>query len=86
MRRNDRVEIAEKAYELWGAAGHPGGRDLEFWLQAEAELEAAEHHRNQKPSHLESGQRRDAAQARPYHSIPRNREAAWRYRTARHLY
>lgn len=38
----DRAEVAQRAYELWGAAGGPLGRDLEFWLQAEAELLSAE--------------------------------------------
>lgn len=32
--------IAERAYALWQQAGQPGGRDEEFWLQAEAELTA----------------------------------------------
>ena len=34
----DRNEIAPRAYELWCVAGRPAGRDLEFWLQAEAGL------------------------------------------------
>lgn len=33
--------IAQKAYELWQAAGCPMGCDMEHWLQAEAELRAA---------------------------------------------
>jgi hypothetical protein len=37
----NRDEIAKRAHELWNAAHRPGGRDLEFWLQAEAELLAA---------------------------------------------
>jgi len=31
-------EIANRAYELFLAAGAPHGRDLEHWLQAEREL------------------------------------------------
>ncbi len=31
-------EIANRAYELFLAAGAPHGRDLEHWLQAESEL------------------------------------------------
>jgi len=31
-------EIAARARELWRIAGNPPGRDLEFWLAAEAEL------------------------------------------------
>ena len=35
------VEIANRAYHFWEAAGRPAGRDAEFWLQAESELLAA---------------------------------------------
>jgi hypothetical protein len=38
----DRNEIAPRAYKLWCAAGRPEGCDLEFWLQAESELSAAQ--------------------------------------------
>ncbi|MBR1120865.1 DUF2934 domain-containing protein [Bradyrhizobium lablabi] len=31
--------IQRRARELWEQAGRPTGRDLEFWLQAERELE-----------------------------------------------
>ena len=34
-------EIAQRASKLWELAGHPVGRDAEYWLQAEAELLAA---------------------------------------------
>ncbi len=33
-----REVVAHRALALWRAAGQPGGRDLEFWLQAEVEL------------------------------------------------
>ena len=33
-------EIRTRSYLLWETAGRPQGRDLEFWLRAEAELEA----------------------------------------------
>ena len=36
-----RDEVAQRAYQLWVAAGQPIGRDMEYWLQAEAELLAA---------------------------------------------
>ena len=35
--------ITQRAREIWKAAGCPEGRDLEYWLQAEAELLAARH-------------------------------------------
>jgi Protein of unknown function (DUF2934) len=34
-------EIAKRAYEIWQAEGCPQGRDVDHWLQAEAELTAA---------------------------------------------
>ena len=35
-------EIRARAYELWEQNGRPADRDLEFWLQAEFEIKAAE--------------------------------------------
>ncbi|MGC3958742.1 MAG: DUF2934 domain-containing protein [Verrucomicrobiota bacterium] len=32
--------IAECAYQLWEKAGHPAGRDQEFWYAAERQLRA----------------------------------------------
>jgi hypothetical protein len=34
-------EVASRAYRLWEQAGRPHGQDLEFWIQAEAEVRAA---------------------------------------------
>ena len=34
-------QISVVAYKLWESAGHPAGRDLEFWLNAEKQLRAA---------------------------------------------
>ena len=31
-------EVKARARELWEQNGCPAGRDLEFWLQAEAEI------------------------------------------------
>ena len=31
-------EVKARAQELWEQSGCPAGRDLEFWLQAEAEI------------------------------------------------
>jgi hypothetical protein len=33
-----RDEVAQRAWQLWQAAGQPVGHDLEYWLQAEAEV------------------------------------------------
>lgn len=37
----DREDIARHAYRLWENHGRPEGRDLEFWLAAEAEAQRA---------------------------------------------
>jgi len=34
-------EVTNRAYFLWEQAGRPHGRDLEFWIQAEAKVHAA---------------------------------------------
>lgn len=34
-------EIGVAAYQMWEKAGHPPGRDLQFWLDAEKQLRAA---------------------------------------------
>ena len=31
--------IAARAYDLFERSGHPQGRDIEFWLEAERELQ-----------------------------------------------
>jgi hypothetical protein len=40
--RRTKQEIRGRAKELWEQNGCPAGRDLEFWLQAEAEITARE--------------------------------------------
>ncbi len=32
-------QVSRRAYELWQQAGYPQGRDLEFWLAAERQLQ-----------------------------------------------
>jgi hypothetical protein len=34
-----RPQIRARAYELWEDAGRPAGRDVEFWLEAERQVE-----------------------------------------------
>ena len=36
--RSLRDEVRKRARELWEQAERPAGRDVEFWLQAEAEI------------------------------------------------
>jgi hypothetical protein len=33
-----RSQVRARAYELWEEAGRPLGRDVEFWLEAERQL------------------------------------------------
>jgi hypothetical protein len=35
------IEVVRRAYELWEQAGKPEGRDQEFYLEAERELQEA---------------------------------------------
>jgi hypothetical protein len=37
--RRSKEEIRTRARELWEQNGRPVGRDVEFWLQAERELQ-----------------------------------------------
>ena len=39
--RVNESEIRVVAYNMWETAGHPAGRDLQFWLDAEAQLRSA---------------------------------------------
>lgn len=34
------TSVSRLAYQLWETAGRPAGRDLEFWLAAEAKVRA----------------------------------------------
>jgi hypothetical protein len=36
--RRIKQETTVRAREIWEENGHPAGRDLEFWLQAESEI------------------------------------------------
>lgn len=36
-------DIAKRAYRIWEMAGHPHGKAVDHWLQAESELAAVEH-------------------------------------------
>jgi hypothetical protein len=46
--RWSREQTRRRAHELWEQHGRPEGRDLEFWLQAEAEVSEGRH--NKGPS------------------------------------
>ena len=42
MSKHDESRISEAAYHLWVKEGRPEGKDLDLWLKAQAELQAAE--------------------------------------------
>ncbi|HWA10079.1 MAG TPA: DUF2934 domain-containing protein [Opitutaceae bacterium] len=42
-------EVARRAYEIWETEGNPGGRDVEFWLEAERQLTARHRHPHAEP-------------------------------------
>jgi hypothetical protein len=42
MPKPAQIDIVRRAYQLWQQAGEPAGRDQEFYLQAERELQEAE--------------------------------------------
>ena len=56
-----RDEVAQRAYQLWEAAGRPIGRDLEYWLQAESELRASKDRRLTTVSAAPAGPEREIA-------------------------
>lgn len=39
LRLMRRGQVRARAYALWEQAGRPAGRELEFWLEAERQLE-----------------------------------------------
>ena len=46
----DPALISAAAYQFWEKAGRPPGRDMEFWLEAEAQLRATAPSDSQPPS------------------------------------
>ena len=42
--------VSRLAYELWENAGRPSGRDMEFWLAAEAKARAVGRHATSDPA------------------------------------
>jgi len=37
--RRTKQAISERTKEIWEQSGRPSGRDLDFWLQAESEID-----------------------------------------------
>nr|WP_249817580.1 DUF2934 domain-containing protein [Bradyrhizobium sp. 147] len=40
-----RGKVRARAYELWEQAGRPANRELDFWLEAERQIEEEREHR-----------------------------------------
>jgi hypothetical protein len=62
----------ECAYKLWCGVDRSAGRDLEFWLQAEAQVLAAGWGRSPGPGVAwpNEGHKISGAQGRPKHKAP----------------
>ncbi|HEY3864161.1 MAG TPA: DUF2934 domain-containing protein [Verrucomicrobiae bacterium] len=67
-------EIASSAYDLWESGGRPSGRDMEYWLQAEAKLKTARQQKQpaQSPQSAASSQPAFAAPQRTALPAPGN--------------
>jgi Protein of unknown function (DUF2934) len=76
--REQRLVIAAQAHELWKAAGRPEGRDLEFWSQAEAQLEAARHNHRRKAGASPARQGIETPHTRGGHARSRRAHTAFR--------
>lgn len=48
LRMTRRGKVRARAYELWEQAGRPADRDLDFWLEAERQIED-EHDEPRRP-------------------------------------
>jgi hypothetical protein len=79
-------EIGAVAYRLWEQAGHPAGRDLQFWLDAESQLRALAKAASATPvapsPRVESDQSavHKTASVQPGPSRPNSRKAQQKFR------
>jgi hypothetical protein len=64
----NKSEIAVVAYQMWEKAGHPESRDLQFWLDAEAQLRATA--KTVKAASVQPGLRQ-ANSSRLYQNVPK---------------
>jgi hypothetical protein len=67
-----RDAIAERAYQIWEAAGRPSGRDKEHWRQAEAECLALKQERKAKFVSSNANVEQKPALLRPFEPAGRN--------------
>jgi hypothetical protein len=67
-----RDAIAERAYQIWEAAGRPSGRDKEHWRQAEAECLALKHQPKVKFASPNANVDQKPALLRPFEPAGRN--------------
>lgn len=68
-------ETRLRSYLLWEAAGRPQGRDLEFWLRAEADLRSEAEAGARSPSRP----RLTLVPGIPFFSLPPHRSIAMRF-------
>jgi len=69
----EQTEIAELAQRLWAEAGHPEGRDLEFWLAAESQVRRPRSAAAPRPARGNGRTLRPSAKSRPQASLPPGR-------------
>ena len=70
-------EVRVAAYQMWEEAGQPAGRDLQFWLNAEAQLRTAAKVGPVKPAaHLSASTNNTADKSANVRSGPVQRNSA----------
>ena len=76
-------QLRNRAYRIWESKGRPHGRDLEHWLDAEGELEAADD-RNHRAIKEEAGVEAARAYHRDVKEFGRHENVAARAQEAKH--
>lgn len=76
-------QLRNRAYQIWESKGRPHGRDLEHWLDAEGELEAADD-RNHRAIKEEAGLEAARAYHRDVQESGRHENVAARAQEAKH--
>ena len=73
----DQNTVALRAYHIWEKEGRPGGRDLEFWTRAQAEI-LEEHRLAEAPAAMPTPKRPASPRAKKQWASPDgNRKTAF---------
>ncbi|SDG40509.1 DUF2934 domain-containing protein [Roseospirillum parvum] len=65
MSEDKRERISHRAFELWQADGAEHGRDWEYWLRAEAEIDAEDAAAPAKPKRKRAAPKADTSESAP---------------------